>query len=91
MGTRLEIFILVRNIRSGVRQVAMIFFPPVYSESNLLTRDSEHLGVATDLLVYSIIIPVVPFRLEHLGYSNVSVLMGWLLFAYVSVIFKCLD
>ncbi|KAJ7124834.1 MFS general substrate transporter [Mycena crocata] len=40
------------------------------------------LGVATDLLVYSIIIPVMPFQLEHLGYHSVSALTGWLLFAY---------
>ncbi|KAF9454971.1 MFS general substrate transporter [Macrolepiota fuliginosa MF-IS2] len=40
------------------------------------------LGVAVDVVVYSIIIPVVPFQLEHLGYSNVSALSGWLLFAY---------
>ncbi|TDL24263.1 MFS general substrate transporter [Rickenella mellea] len=39
-------------------------------------------GIATDLLVYSIIIPVVPFQLEKLGYSNVSGRTGWLLFAY---------
>ncbi|KAF8213645.1 major facilitator superfamily domain-containing protein [Mycena galopus ATCC 62051] len=40
------------------------------------------LGVATDLLVYSIIIPVMPFQLERLGYHSVSALTGWLLFAY---------
>ncbi|KAF8167837.1 MFS general substrate transporter [Crassisporium funariophilum] len=40
------------------------------------------LGIAVDLLVYSIIIPVMPFHLERLGYSNVSALTGWLLFAY---------
>ncbi|KAF8203168.1 MFS general substrate transporter [Pholiota molesta] len=40
------------------------------------------LGIAVDLLVYSIIIPVMPFHLERLGYSNVSSLSGWLLFAY---------
>ncbi|KAF5337175.1 hypothetical protein D9611_003430 [Ephemerocybe angulata] len=39
-------------------------------------------GIAIDLLVYSIIIPVIPFQLEHLGYENVSALTGWLLFAY---------
>ncbi|KAF6766462.1 major facilitator superfamily domain-containing protein [Ephemerocybe angulata] len=39
-------------------------------------------GIAIDLLVYSIIIPVIPFQLEHLGYENVSALAGWLLFAY---------
>ncbi|KAJ7480161.1 MFS general substrate transporter [Mycena galericulata] len=40
------------------------------------------LGVATDVLVYSIIIPVMPFQLERLGYHSVSALTGWLLFAY---------
>lgn len=47
-------------------------------------RHFETLGVMTDLMVYSVIIPVVPFQLEHLGYSSVSVLTAWLLFAYVS-------
>ncbi|KAJ7456492.1 MFS general substrate transporter [Mycena latifolia] len=40
------------------------------------------LGVATDLVVYSIIIPVMPFQLERLGYHSVSGLTGWLLFCY---------
>ncbi|TFK40896.1 major facilitator superfamily domain-containing protein [Crucibulum laeve] len=40
------------------------------------------LGIATDLLVYSIIIPVMPFHLESLGYRGISSLTGWLLFAY---------
>ncbi|KAF9458764.1 major facilitator superfamily domain-containing protein [Collybia nuda] len=40
------------------------------------------LGIATDLLVYSIIIPVMPFQLQNLGYKDVSALSGWLLFAY---------
>ncbi|EIW86381.1 MFS general substrate transporter [Coniophora puteana RWD-64-598 SS2] len=39
-------------------------------------------GITTDLLVYSIIIPVMPFQLEHLGYHGVSALTGWLLCAY---------
>lgn len=40
-------------------------------------------GITTDLLVYSIIIPVMPFQLENLHFSNVSALTGWLLCAYV--------
>lgn len=40
------------------------------------------LGILTDLLVYSIIVPVVPFQLEKLGYDHISTLTGWLLFAY---------
>ncbi|KAJ8594895.1 MFS general substrate transporter [Rhizopogon salebrosus TDB-379] len=39
-------------------------------------------GITTDLLVYSIIIPVLPFQLERLSYHQVSALTGWLLFAY---------
>jgi hypothetical protein len=41
------------------------------------------IGIATDLLVYSLIIPVLPFRLEELGYKNPSALVGYLLFAFV--------
>lgn len=40
------------------------------------------LGITTDLLVYSVIIPVIPFQLEHLHYQGVSELTGWLLCAY---------
>lgn len=40
-------------------------------------------GIATDLLVYSIPIPFIPFQLQKLHYENVSSLVGWLLFAYV--------
>ncbi|CCM06336.1 uncharacterized protein FIBRA_08590 [Fibroporia radiculosa] len=40
------------------------------------------LGITTDLVIYSVIIPIMPFQLEHLGYSDVSGLVGWLLFAY---------
>lgn len=39
-------------------------------------------GITTDLLVYSIIIPVLPFQLERLSYRRVSTLIGWLLCAY---------
>ena len=42
------------------------------------------IGVTTDLLVYSLIVPIIPFQLEDLGYTGVSGLVGWLLFAYVS-------
>ncbi|KAH7912738.1 major facilitator superfamily domain-containing protein [Hygrophoropsis aurantiaca] len=39
-------------------------------------------GTAVDTLNYSLVISVFPFRLEQLGYSNVSSLVGWLLFIY---------
>jgi hypothetical protein len=48
-----------------------------------------------DLLVYSLIIPVIPFQLQALGYSGVPALVGWLLFAFVglrhSVASSCTD
>ncbi|KAI0325628.1 MFS general substrate transporter [Cubamyces sp. BRFM 1775] len=40
------------------------------------------IAITTDLLIYSIIVPVIPFRLQSLGYQGVSGLVGWLLFAY---------
>ncbi|KIY62829.1 MFS general substrate transporter [Cylindrobasidium torrendii FP15055 ss-10] len=40
------------------------------------------IGVLTDLIVYSIIVPVIPFQLEKLGYTSVSSLTGWLMFTY---------
>lgn len=36
-----------------------------------------------DTMVYSIIIPVMPFQLKELGYHEISGRLGWLLFAYV--------
>lgn len=40
-------------------------------------------GLMSDTLVYSIIIPIIPFKLEQMGYRKVSGRVGWLLFAYV--------
>jgi len=42
-------------------------------------------GITTDFLIYSIIIPVMPFHLQALGYSDISALVGYLLFAYVRI------
>ncbi|KAI0090022.1 major facilitator superfamily domain-containing protein [Irpex rosettiformis] len=39
-------------------------------------------GLLVDLMVYTIIVPVLPFRLQDLGYTGISGLTGWLLFAY---------
>lgn len=39
-------------------------------------------GIATDLLTYNIVIPVLPYRLQALGHDNISVLTSWLLFSY---------
>ncbi|EIW71617.1 hypothetical protein TREMEDRAFT_14387, partial [Tremella mesenterica DSM 1558] len=40
------------------------------------------LGVATDCFCYAALVPVVPFRLQALGYSNVSGLASWLMVSY---------
>ena len=42
-------------------------------------------GITTDFLIYSIIIPVMPFHLQALGYTDISALVGYLLFAYVRI------
>ncbi|KAF8499074.1 MFS general substrate transporter [Russula emetica] len=42
------------------------------------------MGITTDFLIYSIIIPVMPFHLQALGYTDISALVGYLLFAYSS-------
>ena len=56
----------------------------VVSRSSLLFPHTLS-GITTDLLVYSIIIPVMPFQLEHLQFHSISALTGWLLCAYVRV------
>ncbi|KAF8060998.1 MFS general substrate transporter [Lyophyllum atratum] len=53
-----------------------------WRSSYWFTTFTVGLGIATDILVYTIIIPVMPFQLQKLGYSGVSALTGWLLFAY---------
>jgi hypothetical protein len=73
----MEIILLVYNIRRWVRYVGIF---TCYTGLTFIWLS----GVATDLLVYSIIIPVMPFQLQNLGYHNVSSLTGWLLFSYVS-------
>ncbi|KAI8983350.1 MFS general substrate transporter [Trametes punicea] len=40
------------------------------------------IAITTDILIYSLIVPIIPFRLQGLGYEGVSSLVGWLLFAY---------
>lgn len=45
------------------------------------------LGTFSDILSFSIIIPVIPYHLQDLGHKNVSALTSWLLFAYSAGIF----
>nr|XP_019009454.1 uncharacterized protein I206_06103 [Kwoniella pini CBS 10737]OCF48235.1 hypothetical protein I206_06103 [Kwoniella pini CBS 10737] len=47
------------------------------------------LGVTTDILTYTIVVPVLPYRLQALNYTNISALTSWLLFAYSIGIFLC--
>lgn len=60
--------------------------------SHLILGAHEHYskGIATDLIIYSIVIPVLPFQLELKGYTGVSTLVGYLLFAYVCIDTKLL-
>ncbi|TYJ56247.1 hypothetical protein B9479_003092 [Cryptococcus floricola] len=39
-------------------------------------------GISVDMIACSIIVPVLPYRLQDLGYSDVSSLTAWLLLAY---------
>lgn len=41
-------------------------------------------GVTTDVFFYTLIIPVIPFRLESLGFSHPSSFTGYLLLAYAA-------
>ncbi|WVQ75008.1 hypothetical protein IAR50_004616 [Cryptococcus sp. DSM 104548] len=45
------------------------------------------LGTSTDILTYTIVVPVLPYRLQEMGYTDVSGLTAWLLFAYSAGIF----
>jgi predicted MFS family arabinose efflux permease len=36
------------------------------------------------MTIYGLIVPIAPFRLYELGYSNVSSLTGWLISAYAA-------
>ncbi|KAK8849598.1 hypothetical protein IAR55_004933 [Kwoniella newhampshirensis] len=47
------------------------------------------LGATTDVLTYTIVVPVLPYRLQALNYTNVSALTSWLLFAYSCGILFC--
>ena len=40
-------------------------------------------GILTDLLVYSLIIPVIPYQLVALGYDGIGSRISWLLVAFV--------
>ena len=62
------------------QSLALVNTISVVPPQNLLIN----LGIMTDLLAYSIIIPVFPFRLESLGYTGVPEHVSWLLLAYVS-------
>ncbi|KAJ6569655.1 MFS general substrate transporter [Mycena capillaripes] len=75
----------IENPTSTTEIPASVGKPPVglkWRCSSWFTTIVVGLSVATDLVVYSIIIPVLPFQLERLGYHSVSALTGWLLFAY---------
>ena len=53
--------------------------------SVLGTHPTSQTGILTDLLVYSLIIPVIPYQLEALGYDAIGSKVSWLLVAFVCV------
>lgn len=74
--------------RSSVWFVTLVVGWGEYFETSLLmlwTRLTSVFfeGINTDLIVYTVIVPVIPFRLQALGYDDVSSLLGGLLLAYV--------
>lgn len=40
-------------------------------------------GIFTDILIYSLIIPVIPYQLKALGYEGIGAKVSWLLVAFV--------
>ncbi|KAG6814450.1 hypothetical protein H0H92_007454 [Tricholoma furcatifolium] len=72
------------SVRSGSRPEQLLRQPfgLKWRSSYLFTTITVTVGITTDLLVYTIIVPVMPFHLEQLGYNDVSALTGWLLFAF---------
>ncbi|WVQ77402.1 hypothetical protein IAR50_007087 [Cryptococcus sp. DSM 104548] len=46
-------------------------------------------GLTVDMIACSIIVPVLPYRLEELGYSDVSTLTSWLLLAFSAGMLVC--
>lgn len=91
MGPQMAFLSPIRHNRCVSRRPSCPFrscLPSVVgfgSQSFSAPSDPSHPspGITTDLLIYSIIIPVVPFQLERLKYHSVSALTGWLLCAYV--------
>jgi len=47
------------------------------------THPVSETGILTDLLVYSVIIPVIPYQLVALGYDGIGAKISWLLVAFV--------
>lgn len=54
------------------------------------TYPTSQTGILTDLLVYSLIIPVIPYQLKALGYDGIGAKISWLLVAFVRL-FLSLD
>lgn len=83
LGAQLAVLSLVHHARcrSWVCSIGPRWFFLCYSE---LTLTSSLHRIATDLCAYSIVVPVLPFRLEALGYpkEELSSLTSYLLISY---------
>ncbi len=71
----MEVVVLVCNICGMARYV---WLQPLFRIEIAFIVNQVLPGV----LVYAMVIPVVPFQLEKLGYKHPASLTGWLLFAY---------
>jgi hypothetical protein len=59
------------------------YFYSLRSCRGLEAHMGSETGILTDQLVYSLIIPVIPYQLEALGYGGIGAKVSWLLVAFV--------
>ncbi len=45
------------------------------------------IGIMSDILAYTIVAPILPYRLTDMGLSNIASLTSWLLFGYSAGVF----
>ncbi|ODN95222.1 hypothetical protein L198_04610 [Cryptococcus wingfieldii CBS 7118] len=62
---------------------------PVVETFGMVYHSCSHIGNAADILTCAIIVPILPYRLQDLGYSDISTLTSWILLAYSGGIVSC--
>ncbi|ORY87388.1 hypothetical protein BCR35DRAFT_302124 [Leucosporidium creatinivorum] len=74
--------LLKRTPAASVKQEEKLGRPPFflrYRASTAFITLTVGLGILVDLAGYSLVVPVIPFRLEELGYTGVASKSGWLI------------